>query len=190
MLRKEQYRSKGIQGPWSDVYAVGATMYKMLTGVTPEDAMERAENDKVKPVGKMGVKLSKAEENALMNAMNVFAEDRTQSAEQFLKELEADEVKRKARTRKKIDLGKWPLWSKILVGCISLVLVGTGIFLSQKSTFALEDGKAYVPEVINMKDSRATKKVEKNNLTLKIIGQEKSNKVDEKRSHDPVSGFW
>ena len=178
---EEQYRSKGIQGPWSDVYAVGATMYKMLTGVTPEDAMERAENDKVKPVGKMGVKLSKAEENALMNAMNVFAEDRTQSAEQFLKELEADEVKRKARTRKKIDLGKWPLWSKILVGCISLVLVGTGIFLSQKSTFALEDGKAYVPEVINMKDSRATKKVEKNNLTLKIIGQEKSNKVDEKR---------
>ena len=178
---EEQYRSKGIQGPWSDVYAVGATMYKMLTGVTPEDAMERAENDKVKPIGKMGVKLSKSEETALMNAMNVFAEDRTQSADQFLKELEADEVKRKARTRKKIDLGKWPLWSKILVGCIALALVCTGFFLSQKSTFALEDGKAYVPEVINMKDSKATKKAEKNNLTLKIIGQEKSNKVDEKR---------
>lgn len=178
---EEQYRSKGEQGSWSDVYAVGATLYKMLTGVTPEDAMERAENDKLKPVSKFGVKLSKSEETALMNAMNVFSEDRTQTAEQFMQELDADSVKRKERTRKKIDLGKWPLWSKILVGCIALVLAATGFLLSQKSSFALEDGQAYVPEVINMKDSKAQKKVEKNNLVLKIIGQEKSDKVDESK---------
>lgn len=175
---EEQYRSKGEQGPWSDVYAVGATMYKMLTGITPEDAMERAENDKVKPVSKLGVKLSKGEETALMNAMNVFAEDRTQSAGEFLAELEAEEVKRKERTRKKIDLGKWPLWSKILLSCLTVVLVASGFLLSKQSTFALEDGQAYVPEVINMNDERATKKIENNELTVKIIGQEKSDKVE------------
>lgn len=176
---EEQYRSKGIQGSWSDMYAVGATMYKMLTTVTPEDAMERAENDKLKPVGKYGVKLKKSVENAMMNAMNVFAEDRTQNAEAFLAELNADVVQKKERTRKKIDLGKWPLWSKILVSCIAIVLVVSGVLLSQQSTFALEDGKTYVPEVINLKDKKAKKKIEKSNLTIKITGQEKSEKVEE-----------
>lgn len=175
---EEQYRSKGNQGSWSDVYATGATLYKMLTGVTPEDAMERAEKDKLKPVSKYGVKLSKGIDAALMNAMNVFAEDRTQTANDFIHELEADEVKRKERTRKKIDVGKWPLWSKIAIGCIAAVLSVSGIVLSQGSSYALEEGQAYVPEIINLKDKKAQRTVEKNDLTLKIIGQEKSDKVE------------
>ena len=42
---EEQYRSRGEQGPWTDIYAAGATLFRMLTGVTPPDAMERTSND-------------------------------------------------------------------------------------------------------------------------------------------------
>lgn len=37
----EQYQSKGQQGPWTDVYAVCATLYRAMTGQLPPNAMDR-----------------------------------------------------------------------------------------------------------------------------------------------------
>ena len=41
----EQYNSKGNQGPWTDIYSLGATLYFALTGDIPEDPMVRFDND-------------------------------------------------------------------------------------------------------------------------------------------------
>lgn len=37
----EQYQTHGVQGPWTDIYALCATIYKCLTGITPPDAIAR-----------------------------------------------------------------------------------------------------------------------------------------------------
>ncbi len=131
---EEQYRSRGNQGPWTDVYACGATLYKMITGVTPEDAMERKEKDELIPPSKMGIKIDSNTETAIMNAMNILGEDRTQSAAAFKEELLAEsKVKRRAGKWKLPDVGRWPKWVKIASATAAaavvtvLVLALTGV---------------------------------------------------------------
>lgn len=41
----EQYQRKGRQGPWTDIYALGATIYTSLTGDFLDDPMSRMEDD-------------------------------------------------------------------------------------------------------------------------------------------------
>ena len=76
---EEQYRTRGIQGPWTDIYALSATIYRCITGVTPEESVERIRVDSLKPPSALGVSIDPALEAALMRGMAVFQEDRYQN---------------------------------------------------------------------------------------------------------------
>ena len=78
----EQYQHKG-QGPWTDVYALSATIYYCLTGKTPQSAVDRLSEEELVPPRKLGVDLTAGQEAALLQGMNVKARDRFQSVEEL-----------------------------------------------------------------------------------------------------------
>ncbi|MDF2611729.1 MAG: serine/threonine protein kinase [Lachnospiraceae bacterium] len=76
---EEQYRSKGKQGPWTDIYALCATIYKAITGITPDESSERLRNDELKRPSELGIVINSNQEDALMKGMAVLQEKRFQS---------------------------------------------------------------------------------------------------------------
>lgn len=85
---EEQYRRRGQQGPWTDVYALCATIYKLCTGVTPEVSVDRLAVDSLEPPSKFGVKINPQQEAVLARGLAVRREDRIQSAAELLEDLD------------------------------------------------------------------------------------------------------
>ena len=81
---EEQYRAKGNQGPWTDVYALCATMYRMITGVTPQEALERIIEDNVEPLSKYDSSIWPETEFAIMKGLSLRAQDRYQTVDDLI----------------------------------------------------------------------------------------------------------
>ena len=83
----EQYQTHGIQGPWTDIYALCATMYKCITGENPPDAIDRLVDDHLKKISTFGITVSPQIEEAIIKGMSVAAKDRYQNVGDFCEDL-------------------------------------------------------------------------------------------------------
>lgn len=81
---EEQYRKSGTQGPWTDIYSLCATIYTCITGVKPENALDRLYQDTLKRPSQMGVPIQPEQENALMKGLAVSPKDRWKSVQQLM----------------------------------------------------------------------------------------------------------
>ena len=84
----EQYRRHGIQGTWTDVYAICATMYKCITGKIPPDAPDRVFDDEIKMPSQMGIEIEPEFEKVLKHGLALKPDDRIQDIDELLEELE------------------------------------------------------------------------------------------------------
>lgn len=86
----EQYPDKGRQGPWTDIYAIGATIYRCVTGKRPGDALERYRavlqyrSDPLKPAATVARKEYRVSLLECIDwALQIYPKDRPQSAREM-----------------------------------------------------------------------------------------------------------
>lgn len=110
----EQYLQKSRQGPWTDIYALGATLYRSITGILPEEsvnrqeAANRKEKDPLVRPKELQEEIPQYLDIAIMKAMAVQSELRFKNVMQFKNALLnkgryidiEEELKRKKKLRK------------------------------------------------------------------------------------------
>lgn len=87
---EEQYRTHGVQGPWTDIYALSATIYKCITGQTPVESLQRVLSDTLQSPSQMGIQIQPWQEYALMKGLSVRQENRYQNMREYCQDLYGD----------------------------------------------------------------------------------------------------
>lgn len=96
---EEQYHSGSRQGAWTDVYAVCAVLYHMLTGILPQEADKRAENDQLTPLSRLPqISVRPSVCHAIEKGLQVDALERYASMKALMKDLYADSAYAEGKT--------------------------------------------------------------------------------------------
>ena len=126
----EQYSSRGHQGAWTDIYALGGVCYRALTGQVPDDATDRMRDDPLIPASqRCAGQVSGAFLAAIDAALTVEEEDRPQSVGAWRAAMANEPVVRRKKKGKPKSRSKR---FAVILGVVALLIVG-GIAIQEQA---------------------------------------------------------
>lgn len=146
----EQYQTKSKQGAFTDIYALGAVLYEMLTGIRPEESINRKVEDTVEAPSKYNSKVSEALDSIIMRAIAIQPEIRFKSAEEFLKALEIGKKVRNAdrEVRHRIHRRNRVIFIVVVIVLGVVGYAGWGVYRNYRSAIlASTTLQIWVPEL-------------------------------------------
>lgn len=119
----EQYSTHSRKGSYTDIYALGATFYFVLTGKVPLDAVSRMTEVMMEPK-QLNPDIPDEANRTILKAMQINASDRHQSAEEFMDDLRNTNNQHRS-PREKTSAAKFILLSFAVAAIVALgVLLG------------------------------------------------------------------
>ena len=120
----EQYDNSKSIGPWTDIYALGATLYAILTGVKPDESTNRKIKDEVVSPNQLNPLISENLSNGIMKAMALEKHMRFKNVTEFLEAINGErKVTTLAKERKRRGLKR-----TLGIAAACLVLCGAALF--------------------------------------------------------------
>lgn len=117
----EQYESKGGQGPWTDVYALCATMYEMMTGCMPPNSKEREIEDELYAPSTYGVEITPEQEEVFLNkGLALVQKERYKNIRELMEDFFPEEREKKEKKNSKKKLAAAITIGMVLVAAIIL----------------------------------------------------------------------
>ena len=125
ILKPEQYQAKSKQGPWTDIYALCATVYRAITGVLPDESVNRVIEDTVQSPIQIYSDIPERISNTVMKGMSIYPEIRFSNVDELKKALDGEkkvmEPKKELRVRR--------MKRTITVGIALLIVVSMSLYV-------------------------------------------------------------
>jgi len=197
----EQLQSRGNVGPWSDLYALGGTLVKVITGETPPKAMDRMRKDPFLPLAErveLKSGFSRRFLQSLDQALAVDEDERWQEAGAWLAALERNAVVEKPSSiqpreerpsipaeipGKKVNPLPWIIAASVVLGLFALAKIGANKEATASNEAAVQserENAQIAEERARMAEQRASHLEQKKQADLQREARGKTEAEDQR----------
>ena len=141
----EQYEKKSRQAPWTDIYALGATMYRAITGMVPVESTNRLVEDTMLRPKEIVPSIPDYIDAALVRAMSLTPQFRFKNVTEFEQAILAQKIMRSEAEQRRFLLKRRILSVSIVAGIIAVIGINSHLEYKHRTTLDPAEITVWMP---------------------------------------------